>query len=77
MRHNRTGGNGFPIVYTVRINGAPTSLSVSLASTSQDGSDLVNSVPVSVGDLVDIQVTKVAFIFSSPEEVTASLRVDF
>jgi len=74
VRHNVPAGNGNPIVYTFRVNGIATALSVSLASTFADGSDLANSVVVAVGDLVDIQVTKASSVASSPNDIAATVE---
>jgi hypothetical protein len=73
VRHNNTDGNGNDIVYTVRVNGVATAVTVTLASTSADGSDLANSVAVAAGDLVDIEVTKAASVGNSPDDVTATI----
>lgn len=74
VRHNDPRGNGNAIVYTLRVNGTPTTLTVSLASNAADGSDLVNSVVVSAGDLIDIEVTKASGVGTSPRDVIASLE---
>lgn len=71
IRHNTTAGNGNAIVYTLRVNSVASTLTVSIASTAADGSDLVNTVVVAVGDLVDIQVTKAASVGTSPSDITA------
>jgi len=73
MRHNIPRGNGTNVVYTVRVNGAPTALSVALASTATDGNDLANLVAVAAGDLVDVEVTKAAVVASSPRDIMGSL----
>lgn len=75
VRHNTPAGNGGAVVYTVRVNGVATTVSVSLASTSADGSDLVNSVVVAAGDLIDVRVTKAADIASGSLAVTASAEM--
>lgn len=75
VRHNTGAGNGLAIVYTVRINGVASAVTVSLASTATDGSDLVNTVAVAAGDLIDIEVTKAASVGTSPAEIMASLEV--
>jgi hypothetical protein len=74
VRHNITGGNGNAIVYTLRKNGIATALTVSLASTANDGSDLVNSVSVAKGDLIDVEVTKAAGIGGTPRDITVSME---
>lgn len=76
IRHNNPQGNGEPIVYTVRINGVPTALFVSIPSTDADASNLVDTVAVAVDDLIDIEVTKANGVGTSPMEITASLLLD-
>lgn len=76
VRHNDPAGNGNAIVYTVRVNGTPTSLSASLASTSANGSDTSNTASVVAGDLIDLIVTKAAGVGTSPTDVTAMLEFD-
>lgn len=75
IHHNSPGGNGNAIVYTVRINGVATLLTVSLASTGADGSDLANSVVVSAGDLIDIEVAKAAGVAAGPSDISATLAL--
>lgn len=74
VRHNVTAGNGNLIVYTARVNGVATLLLVSLASTTADGSNLVNTVAVAAGDLLDISVTKALVVGASPTDITAALE---
>jgi len=74
VKHNTPAGNGNAIVYTLRINGVASALTVSLASTAADGSDLVNTVAVAAGDLLDIEVTKAASVGSTPQNIVASLE---
>ena len=74
LRHNAPAGNGNDIVYTVRINNAATALVITLASTGTDGSDLVNSVVVAAGDLIDVEVTKALGIGASPINIESSLE---
>ena len=74
VRHNITAGNGNAIVYTLRVNGAPSALTASLASTANDASDVANTVGVAAGDLVDIIVTKAASVGASPSDITASVE---
>jgi hypothetical protein len=76
VRHNTTSGNGNPIVYTLRVNGSGTAIAVSLSSTSADGADTSNSVAVSAGDLIDMEVTKASGIGSTPRDITASLEME-
>lgn len=77
VRHNTPNGNGEQIVYTLHVNGVPTALTASLASTAADGSDLVNSVVIAEGDLLGVQVTKALGVGTSPTEITCSMRLDF
>jgi hypothetical protein len=35
---------------------------------------LVNTVPVSAGDLIDIEITKASGIAASPRDITASVE---
>jgi len=74
IRHN-TPGVGSTITYTVRINNVATSLSVGLAASGTDANNTANSAAVSVGDLIDIQITKAA-ITTSPQNVTAAVQVE-
>jgi len=74
VRHNFTAGNGNNIVYTLRVNGVATALTVTLASTASDGSDLVNSVAVAAGDLLDIIATKAIDIGTSPSDITCTIE---
>lgn len=76
VRHNDPAGNGNPIVYTVRINGAPSALTVSLASTANDGNDVTHEIGVAKGDLVDVAITKAAAIGQSPSDVVATVELD-
>lgn len=69
VRHNTPAGNGNPIVYTLRVNGVASALTASVASNVADGSDLVNSVTVVAGDLVDIEVTKALDVAASPTAI--------
>jgi hypothetical protein len=75
VRHGTPAGNGQPVVYTLRVNGVASTLTVSMASTAADGSDLVHTVAVNAGDLIDMAVTKAAGIVTSPSDIMASLEV--
>jgi hypothetical protein len=75
VRHNSPAGNGGIVVYTVRVNGVATTVTVPLASNASDGSDLLNSVVVAAGDLIDVRVTKAADIASGTLAVTASAEM--
>lgn len=74
VRHNILAGNGNAIVYTLLVNGVATALSVSLASTAADGSDLVDAIAVVAGDLVAVRVTKAASTVQSPTDIVASME---
>lgn len=74
VHHGGPAGNGNTIVYTLRVNGVATAVTVSMASTAADGSDLVNAVAVAAGDLLDIEVTKAASIGATPTDVSMSLE---
>jgi hypothetical protein len=74
VRHNSADGNGNSIVYTVRVNGVASAVSVTLASGAiGQASDLANAVAVAAGDLIDIEVTKAASVGNSPDDVTATI----
>lgn len=75
VRHNTPAGNGNPIVYTIRINGAASALTCSVFSTASNGSDTTHTVAVAAGDRIDLQATKAAGIGSSPNEVLASVEL--
>lgn len=75
IRHNTPAGNGNNIVYTLRVNGVASALTVTLASTSNNGADTTRSVVVNAGDLLDIAVTKAASVGTAPTGVTATLEV--
>lgn len=75
VRHNTTAGNGNAIVYTLQVNGVNSTLTVSLASTSSDGSDLANTVSLAAGDLVGIEVAKASSVATSPSDITVSLEI--
>jgi len=69
-------GNGNQVVFTVRVNGVDTGITVSLASTSTVVvSDLVNTVDVSAGDVLSISVMKASSIGTSPSGVRAALQL--
>jgi hypothetical protein len=54
VRHSNPSG-AFTPVYTVFLNGVATTLTVSLASATAQGSDIVNSFAVVRGDRVAVQ----------------------
>jgi hypothetical protein len=66
---NVTAGNGNNIVYTVRINGVDSTLTVTLASTSADASDTTHAPTVAQGDLISLKVTKASSVATGPSDV--------
>jgi hypothetical protein len=75
VRHNDIGGSAIVVTYTLRVNNSPTSLVVALAANVLDGSDLVNSVVISAGDLLDIEVTKAGTLTgSSLRDIVATME---
>ena len=74
--HNGTAGNGNNIVYTLLQNAAPTTLTVTIPSTTQTASDTSNSVSVSAGDRLALQVTKAVAVGSSPSDIYVSMEVN-
>lgn len=75
VRHNDTAGNGNDIVYTLRVNGVDTALSVTLASTSTTAQNNGTKVQISSGDLITLGVTKASGVSSSPTNV--NVQIDF
>lgn len=75
VRQNSPAGNGNPVLYTVRINGAPTALVATLSSLDSSGANTADSVVVQAGDSLDIEITKPGGgLSSSPDDVTATLE---
>lgn len=72
VRHGNPDGNGNDITYTMRLNGVATSLTVTIASTGSQASDVSNTVSVTAGDNVDLEITKAANIGNSPDGVTVT-----
>ena len=75
--HNTPGGNGLNIVYTLQVEAISTLLSVTIPSTSQDGSNLINVASFNPGDRVSLYVQKAASIGASPLDIIASMEVFF
>lgn len=64
------------ITYTLRKNNVDTLLSVTMSAASQDGNDIVNTVTVAKGDLLDIKVTKSAVsVGDSPLSVVVAAEL--
>ena len=74
VRHNSPAGNGNDIVYTLRVNGVATALTLTLASTATSGT-VTATVAIAAGDLVDIEITKAASIAASPTGVVSLVEV--
>jgi hypothetical protein len=75
VRCNAVGAAATNLTYTLRVNGVGTALAVTMAASSADGSNLANSVVVSAGDLVDIEVTKAAVLVGAkPYDIVASVE---
>lgn len=74
VRHTTPAGNGNPIAYTVRVNGVASALTATLLSTAASGSNLINTVAVAAGDLLDLEVTKPLSIGTSPTGVTVDVE---
>ncbi len=74
VRQNGATGNANPVVYTLRVNGVASVLTASVAANANDGSDLVNSVTVAAGDLLDIEVTKALDVATSPTGIMAVME---
>jgi hypothetical protein len=63
VRHNTANGNGNNVVYTVFKNGVATAITVTLATGAiGQASDLVNTVALAQGDVVNITAVKAATI---------------
>ena len=75
IRQNTAAGNGNAIVYTVRKNGVLTALTASVASTDTDGSDVIHTVDVAQGDLLDIEVYKAISLGTSPSNILVTMEV--
>lgn len=76
VRVNSPAGNGNAVVYTFRVNSVASTLAVSLASTSSDGSDTANTVTLAAGDLLDIEVTKAVSVGAAPVDLECTIELD-
>jgi len=74
VRSGNPDGNGNSISYTVRVNGAITALVVTMASTDPQASDLVDTVAVTAGQNIDVEVSKSGNIGNSPDGITVTLE---
>lgn len=75
VRQNAAGTGTNLIVYTIRINGAASAITVSIAANATDGSDLANVATVAAGDLIDVQVTKAVALGGTPNDIIATLEI--
>ena len=75
--HVRLAGGAVPnlIRYTLYVNGAPTLLQVAMLPAAVDGADVVNSVNVNEGDLLDLRCDKDGTIGSAPTDIVASVKL--
>jgi hypothetical protein len=73
VRHN-TPGIGGSISYTLRKNGVDTALTASCPASASGCVDLVDSVTVNADDIIDLTVTKVPGISTSPIDITATIE---
>ena len=73
VRHNVVGVGG-NISYTLRRNGVDSALTAAVAASALDGSDLTHSVVIAAGDLLDLHVTKLSGISTSPINISASVE---
>jgi len=71
--HQTGDGNGTNLTYTVRINNVATALAVTMASTDSDAFNIVTSVIVSAGDLIDIEVSKAGGVGNSPDDIICTV----
>jgi hypothetical protein len=76
VRHRAVGASANIITYTLRKNGVATTLTASIAANDAtlNTQDLVNSVAVAAGDLLDIEVTKSGVIGNSPSDITLTME---
>lgn len=76
VRHNAANGNGNSIDYTLRINSVNTLMTATLASGAiGDASDLVNTVAVAAGDLIDVTAVKPLSIGSGNQDTMISMEL--
>ncbi len=71
--HQTGDGNGTNLTYTVRINNVATALSITMASTDDNGVNIADSVDVDAGDLIDIEVTKAGGVGNSPDDIICTV----
>ena len=63
------------LTFTFQVNGVNTALAVTMAANAADGSNLANSVVLSAGDRVSVEVTKAGTITGTkPYDITVSFE---
>ena len=68
-------GDGDNVVYTLRKAGADTALVITLASNVANGSNIVNTVAVTAGDLLSMKVTKALSITTAITDVLVTCDI--
>lgn len=76
VRHTLGAGNGNNIVYTVRKNGVPTGITVSVSSSSTVVVTGLGDETFADGDTIDVQADASSGIGSSPSYIVATLLFD-
>ena len=63
------------LTFTLQVNAINTALAVTMAANAADGSNLANSVVVSAGDRVSVEISKAAVVTGTrPFDITASFE---
>jgi hypothetical protein len=76
VRHNAANGNGTSVVYTVRVAGVPTALTATLASGAVgDASNLIATVAVAAGDLIEVTAFKASSLGSGALNVAVACEL--
>lgn len=71
-----SGGSDDQLDYTVTVNGASTSISVSVDCASTDvASDTTHTAFVEIGDKISIEVVSGADVASSPNSIVATIEI--
>lgn len=68
-------GAGLATTYRLIVNGAPTALGVTMLDTLQDAADLVNAVPVAAGDLLALEVSRIALQLTPQTGIVVSVEL--
>lgn len=73
--HGTVGTGTGTATYTLRVNGAGSVLKTSaVAVTAAGGTDLVNTVTIAAGDLLDLEVVKAGVVTTAPLSVVATVE---